>query len=261
MYHRIVSNKAYSDTNWTCVQAGTFRRQMELVERLGFTPITLFDYLCYLDGAFRLPRKPIVITFDDGYQDTYENAFPILDELGMKAVVFVLGNRDIKTNRWDHEEGYSAAPLMTDEQVIEMSQAGYEIGAHSLTHPRLTLIDKRDAWEEIARSRMSLEIILNSPVSSFSYPYGALTTEIKNMVTEAGYKLACGVFSGPARFGEDLFEIRRLAIPGTLSLVGFASRLLLPHQRMEWIRWKIKTGLQSVRKYREGRSQVHAETP
>jgi peptidoglycan/xylan/chitin deacetylase (PgdA/CDA1 family) len=232
---------------------------MEIINRFGFTPITLFDYLCYLDGTVRLPRKPIIITFDDGYVDTYENAFPILDALGMKAVVFVLGNREINSNYWDQESGFEGAPLMTDEQMLELFQAGYEIGAHSSSHPRLPRLGKQAAWDEITKSRIGLEIILNSPVSSFSYPYGELNGEIKGMVADAGYRLACGVYTGPARFGEDLFEIRRLTIPGTLNIVGFASRLLLPHEYAEWIRWRMRSLMRRNKSSKEAGRESSSE--
>src|SRR3990172_10485191 len=88
MYHRIVDDKEANSKHWTCIHVREFRRQLESLERWGFTAITFDDYRLYLQGELNLPRKPVVLTFDDAYLDTYENAFPLLQEYGMRAVIF-----------------------------------------------------------------------------------------------------------------------------------------------------------------------------
>ena len=185
----------------------------------------------------------MILTFDDGYLDTYHFAYPILREFGMKGVVFVLGDREIKTNIWDQHLGLPAAPLMEARQIVEMHAAGFEIGAHSMSHAKLTTLSREEAWEEIARARMVLEIFVNSAVRSFAYPYGLVNDTIKRMVSDAGYTMACSVFTGPATFGVEPYEIRRIAIQSTTSTVGFGMRLLTPFQSYEWIRWKAIYGL------------------
>jgi len=239
MYHRIVNDKDVPSRHWTCVHVRGFRRQLEFLERLGFTAITFEDYRLYLAGELNLPRKPVILTFDGGYMDTNLNAFPLLQEYGMKAVVFTIGNKDIKTNVWGKALGIPEGPLMESQQLIEMHAAGFEIGAQSMNYTRLTTLSEEEAWEEISRSRMLLEILLNAPVRSFAYPYGLVNRAIKRMVADAGYSHACSTSTGPATFGTEPYEIRRIAIRDTTSLVGFGMRMLTPFQTYEWLRWKM----------------------
>lgn len=245
MYHRVVKDRVLSKGHWTCIHAEDFRKHLEFLDRWGFTPITLNDYRLYLDEELNLPRKPVIITFDDGYLDTYENAFPLLQEFGMRAVVFVLGDRSITSNVWDLEGGIAQAPLLEAHHIVELHRGGIEIGAHSLTHARLPLLPRQRLWDEISRPRMNLEILLNQPVWSFSYPFGMLNSVAKKMVMDAGYKFACSVYTGPSTFGMEPFEIRRLAIRNSTKSMGFSLRMLTPYQHYEWLRRSVRDRMKS----------------
>ena len=106
MYHRVVEDKAISDAHWSCVYVEDFRRQLELLDRWGFTAITFEDYRLFQSGELNLPKKPVILTFDDGYLDTYTVVFPVLQEYGVKAVVFVLGAVD---QSHDHQPVHQVA--------------------------------------------------------------------------------------------------------------------------------------------------------
>src|ERR1051325_2195833 len=96
MYHRIVDDARLSDSQWTCLHIKDFRKHLELIDRWGFTTVTFNDYRLFLMGELNLPKKPIILTFDDGYLETYRLAYPALQEFGMKAVVFVIADQSIK---------------------------------------------------------------------------------------------------------------------------------------------------------------------
>jgi peptidoglycan/xylan/chitin deacetylase (PgdA/CDA1 family) len=256
MYHRVVKDRVLSKGHWTCIHAEDFRRHLEFLDRWGFTPITLNDYRLYLEGEINLPRKPVIITFDDGYLDTYENAFPLLQEFGMRAVVFVLGDRTIMSNAWDADGGISMAPLLEARHIVEMHRGGVEIGAHSLTHAKLVDLPRQRLWDEISRARMNLEILLNSPVWSFSYPFGLLNSVAKKMVQDAGYRFACSVYTGPSTFGMEAFEIRRIAIRSSTGILGFGIRMLTPYQHYEWIRRSVRERMISQEEHSQGNEQV-----
>lgn len=256
MYHRVVADRQLSHAHWTCLHVQQLRKQLEMLDRWGFTPITFQDYWLFLQGQLDLPRKPVILTFDDGYLDTYENAFPLLQEYGVKAVIFAIGNPQIRTNVWDEALKLPIAPLMEGKHLIEMHTAGFEIGAHSMNHAKLTTLNDEEASEEISRSRTLLETLVNAPVRSFSYPHGLVNEKVKSMVAEAGYNFGCAVFSGPATFGMEPYEIRRITIPGTIGFLGFGSRLLAPYQHYEWLLWKTRQTLLQIEKRRNG----HKET-
>lgn len=245
MYHRITRNEDVSKMHWTYISAEQFRKQLLLLDHFGFTPITFKDYRLFTKGELNLPRKPIILTFDDGYEDVYKIAFPILKEYGMKAVLFVLGNRSIKTDLWNIGDGTISSLLMNDEQIIDLYEAGFEIGSHTMTHAKLPEISSQNAWEEISGSKLVIESILNSPIRSFSYPYGETNTSVKRLVIRAGYNFACGVFTGPPHFGNDLYDFRRITISNSTSALNFATKILTPFEYYEWF------GVKTVRAFHD----------
>jgi len=246
MYHRVVPNGVKPDPHQMWIPERRFRRQMEFLDRWGFTAVTFNDYRLFRLGELNLPRKPIILTFDDAYVETYDVVFPILQEFGMKGVLFVVADPAIRTSVWDNKYPAAVTPLMNDAQILEMHSAGFEIGSHSLTHKNLCAIPGAEAWEEISRSRMRLEIVLNSPVRSFAYPYGLVNEQVKKMVREAGYTIAVSGWTGPALFGEDELEVRRSIIirerrfPG----ISFALSLMSPYQFYRWLWWRIRVFLE-----------------
>jgi len=240
-YHRIVKDDTIHPSLKSYVtNVEVFRSHLRILERGGFTAITFRDYDLYLRGEMNLPRKPVIISFDDGYRDTYELAYPILREYGMSATVFVVAAPTSPVNYWDRCDTCEPAPLMSPSQVLELHQAGIEIGSHSLTHPRLTEVSREQAWDEITRSRMLLEILLNSPVRTFCYPYGLVNRFVRDVVRQAGYTLGVGVYSGPARFGHDPFDIRRIHPSGSALSIGFRTQMSLPYERYCWAKFKLK---------------------
>jgi peptidoglycan/xylan/chitin deacetylase (PgdA/CDA1 family) len=239
MYHRIVDDEHLSrEYPLTCIYAEEFRRQLKLLDRSGFTTVNFQDYKLSLEEELGFPKKPVIITFDDGYLDTYEVAFPLLQDFGMKAVIFVLGDRRVKSSIWNQEYGLPVAPLMEDQHIVEMHIAGFEIGSHSMSHADLVSLPEETAWEEISRSRVLLEILLNTPVLTFAYPYGSLDATTKKLVADAGYAFGCSTYTGPATFGLEKYEIRRILVPHSPTPLGFATRLLTPFERYQWIRTK-----------------------
>jgi peptidoglycan/xylan/chitin deacetylase (PgdA/CDA1 family) len=258
VYHRVVNDDRLShEYPWVCVHAREFRNQLELLDRWGFTAVTFDDIRLCLAGQLDLPRRPVVLTFDDGYLDMYENAFPLLCEYGMRAVVFALGDTRIKTSEWCRSIGSPVAALMGGQQLVELHAAGFEIGSHSMTHANLTILPGGEAWEEISRSRILLEILLDSPVLSFSYPYGLANVATRRMVADAGYSIACGISTGPARFGKEKYDNRRIAIPNSASPVGFAMRMLAPFEYYLWFRSRVEERFSRNRKNGRSRSTNH----
>jgi peptidoglycan/xylan/chitin deacetylase (PgdA/CDA1 family) len=242
-YHRIVPDDVTSVGPQLCLAVSMFRKHLQMLERWGFTSITFEDYRLHLDHGLALPRFPVVITFDDAYAETYDLAFPLLREFGMKAVVFAVGDRSLMTNVWDVAEGAPASVLMSDQQLLEMHAAGFEIGSHSLSHRHLASIPADEAWDQISRSRMKLEILLNSTVSTFAYPYGEVTPELKAMVARAGYSFACASYTGPPTVVTDHLEMRRITIVESDGVLQFTLKILAPYKHYRWLWWKLTQAL------------------
>lgn len=259
MYHRTLRDDDQDSPTPFAVHVRDFLQHLELLDRWGFTTITFKELRLCMKGELNYPKKPVILTFDDGYADTHEIAFPCLAQYGMKAVVFVQGDRRIKRSDWDAAEGLPSADLMSDRQILELHASGFEIGSHTMSHPRLTELPREQAWDEISNSRISLEILLNDTIETFAYPYGLQNREIKKMVSDAGYLCACGVSSGPPRFLHDPYDIRRIFIPSSLSIPGFALRMLTPSEYYDWTRTKIR-GLFGSNKRKAGNNHVSTPT-
>lgn len=240
MYHRIIKSDSDKKATFYDVSAENFRQQLQLLDSCNFTPITFEDYHLYLKGKLTLPRKPIILTFDDGHSDMQETALPILREFNMKAVVFVLGNRNMKYANWDQKGSEKNPALMTDEQILEMREEGFEIGAHSMSHPVLPNLTTAQLKGEIIGAKYSIESLLNEEILSFAYPYGRVNKKVESMVAEAGYKFGCGVYTGPPQFGDNDYDIRRMAITYNINTFQYLLRLLTPYQHLEWLYGKFR---------------------
>lgn len=241
MYHHISRDRKFvKKYRNIAVHIDEFKLHMEILQRLGYTTITFRDYSLFLENKLNLPKKPIILTFDDGYESIYKEVYPIMESYGMCGVIFVLGDKTMKHSVWDFPNT-EPQPLLNEQQIIELHEAGFEIGSHSLTHADLTTLSREKAWDQISRSRMLLEILIGAPVNTFAYTYGKVNSAIKELVKEAGYKFACGTYTGPPLINKDHYEIRRILIAGEQSLTNYAIKLTQPYIYIEWLWWIYKT--------------------
>jgi peptidoglycan/xylan/chitin deacetylase (PgdA/CDA1 family) len=145
-----------------------------------------------------LPRKSVVITFDDGYTDNYDHAYKILKKYGYPATIFVPS--DLVNN-----EGY-----LNWVQMRKMINNGITIGSHTRRHAYLPDLSIEEQWDEIAASKKILETNLGVAVDYFSYPIGGFNDAIKQLVKKAGYKGATATNRGYDRLNKDVFELNRI---------------------------------------------------
>jgi peptidoglycan/xylan/chitin deacetylase (PgdA/CDA1 family) len=213
MYHKIPKEPIQSQHRIFVTEA-TFEHQLRQLKSRGFETITFDTYLRFRDAepGVTLPKKPIVLTFDDGYLDNYTNAWPLLKKYGFTATIYALGHPKHDHNFWDTPSGEPRQPLMSAEQLQEMATAGIEIGGHTLNHTKLTEIPMAEAWIEINESRQNLLALTGQPVRTFAYPYGVYSDEIKALVRKAGYETAVIISGGGMVWEDDLLEIFRVYV-------------------------------------------------
>jgi peptidoglycan/xylan/chitin deacetylase (PgdA/CDA1 family) len=217
MYHQVLPEAPPVSKYNLHVTAADLEKQLQFLKARGFETVTFEDLM-----KRRLPRKPVILTFDDGYENNYHFLLPLLKKHLMKAVIYILGNRRHRTNFWDVPQGEAEHALLTPAQIKTMTQSGLvEFGSHSLNHSKLTLLKPKELEKEIAGSKTALEAFLRKPVVSFAYPYGFVNEEIKKMTAAAGYTFGIGVNNGPSRFKDDLMEIRRVHLFPKTSAVEY----------------------------------------
>jgi peptidoglycan/xylan/chitin deacetylase (PgdA/CDA1 family) len=192
----------------------TFERYCRFFRR-HFNVVSLPDLVKTL-AAGRKPSRELVITFDDGYRDNFQNAAPVLEALSLPATFFVITqwiNTDV-VPFWDRQQGVRH-PWMTWDEVRSLHGRGFDIGAHTRTHVDLATVSAARAKEEILGSRLELEQRLAAPVVSFAYPYGGrdnLTDAGRAMVKNAGFHCCCSGFGGTVSLQTDPFHVPRIAV-------------------------------------------------
>ena len=214
MYHKVLP-VAEESQHKIFVTRDQFQQHMQFLYKRGFTPMTFKDYFSFYEGEQPLtqfPQKPVFITFDDGYKNNLLYALPILQQFSFKAVLFALGNDKVTCNEWDVQQGEPAHELMDAEELVQMSKAGVEIGAHTLSHPDLTKLSAPAALQEIVQSKINLESMIGQEVISFAYPYGYYDHAVQQLVIDAGFKCAVATDTGGLHLEDDHFRIFRVNI-------------------------------------------------
>jgi ABC-type polysaccharide/polyol phosphate export permease/peptidoglycan/xylan/chitin deacetylase (PgdA/CDA1 family) len=158
--------------------------QLDALVAAGYEAVT-FDML----RADHRSRRPIVLTFDDGYRSFLDVAAPLLEERGMRAVLFVVAGSLGGENDWD--EGCTALELLDAGGLREIAERGHEVGAHAWRHVPLTRVPRERLTREMAATRVVLEQASGRPVRSFSYPYGVADASVIDAVGACGFDVAC----------------------------------------------------------------------
>jgi peptidoglycan/xylan/chitin deacetylase (PgdA/CDA1 family) len=189
--------------------------QMAWLAENGYTAITLHDLLYHLTLGWPLPEKPIVLTFDDGYRDAYENAFPILQRYGFVGTFFVIT---------DHIT-YGNPNHATWDQIIEMHNAGMDIQSHSRSHIDLRGASDEELLWQILGSREALEARLDKQVRFFCYPSGRYDARTIEALKQFGYWAAVTTEYGATHSSEDLFTLKRIRIRWSDTLAYFIDKV------------------------------------
>lgn len=185
--------------------------------------------------------RPVMLTFDDGYEDFYTQAFPALQALGCKALCFVVVDRIGKTNEWTRMPAMGQRRLLSSAQIQEMHRHGFQFGSHTATHPFLSRAPDFELRREVRDSKSRLEDLLGAEVSCFAYPYGEVDMRIRSAVGEAGYKLAVSADEG-RNLWEDPLWMRRVGMSGADNLLSLSLKLATGHDfRAAAIRWAGRT--------------------
>jgi peptidoglycan/xylan/chitin deacetylase (PgdA/CDA1 family) len=219
----------------TVTTPGTFRAQMAFLRNGRYRVMTLGDALRWkqasaqpaadaADSAHGDDRAPVVVTFDDGLRDFHSVAFPIMQELGLPATVFL-------TSGCLNGKFITGEECLTDAEIVELAAKGVEFGSHTVSHPQLASLGDRAVRQELEGSRKSIEDILGRPVDLFSYPYrfpeedSAFVGRLGAGLVAAGYAAGVTTSIGRAAVDADPLFLRRLPINDADDLPLFKAKL------------------------------------
>jgi peptidoglycan/xylan/chitin deacetylase (PgdA/CDA1 family) len=231
MYHRIdrltESEQKSPLARDLTVSPEDFEAQVKLLVDNGFSILTVDDVQAALLNHTELPERAVAITMDDGYQDNFDQAFPILKKYGVPATIFLVG-QTVETPRH-----------LSWSNIAEMSVAGVRYGSHTMSHPDLPLLTDDRLDHELKGSKDFFEAKLGETVDTLAYPAGRFDDRVVTHVQLAGYRTAWDKGGGPVMPGDDPFRLPRVRVNGSTTLEDFKRKVWSGH-------WAIRMGAERV---------------
>jgi peptidoglycan/xylan/chitin deacetylase (PgdA/CDA1 family) len=218
MYHEIA--EPADTTSHLAVSPAVFAEQLAYLHEEQFKTITVAELSAALMGGMeKFPERPVVLTFDDGYEDFHSQAMPLLERYGFTATVFV-------TTGWIRDAGPPLAgrrpgQMLSWSQIAEAAHGGIEIGAHSHQHPQLDQLPERLLREELYTCKAQLEDKLGSAVTGLAYPFGYSDARVRQVARDAGHSYGCAVSNRVLNSTSDLFALPRLTIRRSVAIPAF----------------------------------------
>ncbi|MBL6441843.1 MAG: polysaccharide deacetylase family protein [Dialister sp.] len=212
MYHMIGDEQG----NAAIMTEANLRIQMNYLRDHGYHPITMQELYDYVTKGAPLPEKPVCITFDDGYLDSYTIVYPLMKEYGFPWTLFLITD--------DVGKPYNR---MTWDQLKEMANShAVTIASHTLSHPKLhNLATRAEKEKEIVEANKALKYQLGIDNVWLAYPYGDYDDEVIDICKKAGIKMAVTTDAGRVHVGSFPYDLKRAYIGNDISIARFSERL------------------------------------
>jgi peptidoglycan/xylan/chitin deacetylase (PgdA/CDA1 family) len=211
MYHNI----GYEQGSFF-VSPENFAKQMEYIKKNGYEVITLDELVRSIKDKKSLKRNKVVITFDDGYKDSFQYAYPVLKKFGFPATIFIVADFVGKSFTNGKE-------FLSWDEIILMSKDGILFGSHTKSHFNFGhQMNEKTALSEMTDSKKIIEEKIGMPVDYLCYPSGAFSKRTKELVAQAGYKGACTTNRGFAKLNRDVYELKRIKVTNSDAVKPFS---------------------------------------
>ena len=209
MYHSISIPDRNETPRFIC-KPELFKRHIKFLVKEKYHFVSMKDIYAFYYNGVNLPDKSIVLTFDDGFEDNYINAYPILKKYNIPATIFLVSHLVNQSSKWLSNK----KKLLTWKQIKEMEKNKIDFGGHTRFHSKLTDLHLEDVFYDLKECKFKIESSIVNSVQSFAYPYGCYNLNIVNKVKFAGYSMACSTRAGFNNKKTDVFNLRRLDISG-----------------------------------------------
>jgi peptidoglycan/xylan/chitin deacetylase (PgdA/CDA1 family) len=228
MYHSISDDRepGISPYYRLATPPSLFKQHLDLLHQDGFQVISLLDAIHSLTRSRHTTRKPVVITFDDGFHDFLLEAWPILSASALPATVFLPTSYISETRKT-----FVGRDCLTWSEVRQLRLSGVHFGSHTDTHPKLVALKENRLREELLHSRLELEQNLQESITSFCHPYGFPSADARyvslyrRLLAECGYSIAVTTIVGRATLSSDPLMLPRIPVNGADDLALFAAKL------------------------------------
>ena len=211
MYHSVAHNNVFFT-----VKPEIFEKQMKYLKDKDYNVIKLSDSVSLLESNKELPRKTVVLTFDDGFEDNYINVFPVLNKYNFPATIFLITGL---VNKEMNNSQNIPLKILNWDQIQEMHESGLiDFQPHTVNHQEINK-------EEIINSKKEIEERLNKRCEFFAYPRGVYNNEIIEILKNNGFKASRTVKNGKVNKGDDLFKLKKISVNSTTSFIQFKANL------------------------------------
>jgi peptidoglycan/xylan/chitin deacetylase (PgdA/CDA1 family) len=238
LYHSVHDHPERGGRRHTLSRA-CFAEHVDAIAASGRVAVGITELADALRGAGALPERPVAITFDDGFADTYDAVESLLRH-GLSSTVYMTTGALGRAGRLSRSELAALSRL-----------PGLEVGAHAVRHRRLDELDDRELAEEVGKSKTELEALTQRPVPSFAYPNGAYDRRVRRAVIAAGYRSAAAVKNAVSHPGDDPFAIARWTVTAGTRATRIAEVLEGQGIPRAWGPERLRTrGYRAARRYR-----------
>ena len=217
MYHKI-PDTAINSPHKIFVTKNNFEKHLHFFKNRSFTTLTFTDLAKFKSGEkcfSEFPKKPLILTFDDGYLDNIENADPLLKKYNFTSQIYLLADATMTSNTWDQwAEGMSSEKhlIASDINRSKWLKTNFEIGSHGLNHKKMPLMTASEKMYELAESKKRLENEFNIKINSFAYTYGDTNSDCAEACQLAGYDYGLNTDNGSLLLEENPYSIFRVNI-------------------------------------------------
>ena len=214
LYHSVSDNPSSALEDYTLAPA-RLAEHAETIVGQGWRVLTVSELVTTMRTGGIGEEPTMAITFDDGFADTAEVGAAILSQYGLSATLYVTSGYVGAQCNWLGPDG--RRPMASWQQLRDLAAAGWEIGAHSVDHPELDVLARREARMQIQRSRTDLQDGLGLCVDSFAYPHGYHSRSVRDEVIAAGFHNACAVKNGLSSADDDPFALARVTVTSSMT--------------------------------------------
>lgn len=220
MYHRVAPAGAAATAPWR-ISPGAFEDHLRLLRESGCTSVTLDQWQRWKERSEPIPAGAVIITFDDGYADFMDLAWPLLRKYGFTATMYAVTGEIAGSNTWDHRFG-EQLPLLGWKDLRTLHDHGIQIGAHTVSHPMLAQIPVERAIREMLDSKRMLERRLDAEVTTVAYPHGDCSPRVFAAARVCGFRYGVTCVERFADRGDAPLALPRFDVGGTESAADFA---------------------------------------
>ncbi|MGB7156990.1 MAG: polysaccharide deacetylase family protein, partial [Tepidisphaeraceae bacterium] len=222
MYHRVAPSGADMNRQWR-VTPQEFEQQLAHLEKSGYHSVSFESWRDAAHAHTPLPGRGVIITFDDGFVDFAEHAWPLMKKFGFEANMFLVAGLVGRCNQWDLHRGGERVSLMDWNTIRQLQQEGVRFGAHTVSHPHLTGVSIDRCATELVESRVILQRELGRVVNGFAYPFGDHDEAVQHLAGACGYDFAVTCDGGYANHDNRMLALPRVEVDGKADPAAFAA--------------------------------------